>query len=89
MQELDRKILEELIYERTRETVHLTDFMTLESELERSIERALVRSRIAPEEQGPALSRRYLTRAWSRVGQELIEDSDVMPIHDRQLTEPR
>ena len=67
---LDRKILEELIYERVRLAVDLCELVTFEEDLAVSIERALARCGGSAGERAD-LSQRFLAAAWERLGQEV------------------
>lgn len=68
--DLERRILEELIYERVRVTVDLCELMAFEMDLAASIERALVTVRGSPGERSDLLLD-YLQRAWARLTDEI------------------
>jgi hypothetical protein len=68
---LERRILEELIYERVRVTVDLCELMAFELALSASIERALEACAQSPGERGD-LTMDYLRRAWERVSDEVL-----------------
>jgi hypothetical protein len=68
---LERKILEELIYERVRVTVDLCELMDFELDLAASIERALSVCAEAPGERAD-LTLDYLHRAWERMTCEVL-----------------
>jgi hypothetical protein len=66
MSNIEHRILEEIIYDRVRETVNLCQLVIIEQELEESIQRA---SRGAGVD-GPKpaeLARAYLQSAWQRL----------------------
>jgi hypothetical protein len=68
---LDRRILEELIYERVRLTVDLCELMAFEVDLSASIERALVSVARSPSQRSD-LTLEYLQRAWERVTEQVV-----------------
>jgi hypothetical protein len=68
---LERRILEELIYERVRVSVDLCELMSFELDLSASIERALVACVESPGERSD-LTLDYLQRAWERVSEEVL-----------------
>jgi len=68
---LERKILEELIYERVRVSVDLCELMAFELDLSASIERALSTCAESPGERSD-LTLDYLQRAWERVSEEVL-----------------
>jgi hypothetical protein len=68
---LERRILEELIYERVRVSVDLCELMAFELDLSASIERALAGCVESPGERSD-LTLDYLQRAWERVSEEVL-----------------
>jgi hypothetical protein len=68
---LERRILEELIYERVRVSVDLCELMAFELDLSASIERALSGCAESPGERSD-LTLDYLQRAWERVSEEVL-----------------
>jgi hypothetical protein len=68
---LERRILEELIYERVRVTVDLCELMAFELDLSASIERALAACAPSPGERTD-LTMDYLRRAWERMSDEVL-----------------
>ncbi len=64
---IEKKILQELVYERVRSSVNLCQLVVLEQDLDRSIERIQPRS-CAP--QSNNLARIYMKEAWHRLEQE-------------------
>jgi hypothetical protein len=66
MQHLDKRILEELIYERVRLSVNLCQLVIFEQDLEKSIHRAMT-SRAGDLQEQEALAREYIDKAWKRV----------------------
>ncbi len=68
---LERKILEELVYERVRSAVNLCHLTELELDLSASIERALPACADSPGERNDLLLD-YLHRAWDRVTDEVL-----------------
>jgi hypothetical protein len=66
MQHLDKRILEELIYERVRLSVNLCQLVIFEQDLEKSIHRAMS-ARTGDVHDQEALAREYIDRAWKRV----------------------
>jgi hypothetical protein len=68
---LDRKILEELIYERVRLTVDVCEVLAFEADLANSIERAL-QGRAGSDDDRSQLTLDYLQRAWERVTEETL-----------------
>lgn len=85
MPDLDKRILEELIYEKLRLTVDLCELLHFEEDLATSVERALERCARSPAERA-SLSLAYLERAWKRVVEEVqhemvagLDDTDVNP----------
>ncbi len=73
---LDRRILEELIYERVRVAVDLCELVTFEEDLSTSISRALTRCARSPAERAN-LTLDYLHRAWDRVTDEVLGEAAV------------
>ena len=73
MPRLDRRILEELIYERVRVTVDLCKLVAFEADLRSSIRRALEQCASSPDER-EGLAERYLCRAWRRVSREVGDE---------------
>ena len=69
---IERKILEELIYERLRVTVDMCELMTFELDLAASIERALSACAESPGERSDLIFD-LLHRAWERVTEEVLE----------------
>ena len=67
---LDRKILEELIYERVRLNVDLCELLEFEADLSESISRAL-RACATPGDRNQ-LTLDYMQRAWERVTEEVL-----------------
>jgi hypothetical protein len=65
MQHLDKRILEELIYERVRLSINLCQLVIFEQDLEKSIHRAMSARGDAKEQD--ALAREYIDKAWTRV----------------------
>jgi hypothetical protein len=63
---LEKRILEELIYERIRVSINLCQLVIFESDLEKSIERALMKYPGTAYQRG-ALARELVDDAWSRV----------------------
>lgn len=81
MADLERRILEELVYERVRLNVNLCELLWLEQDLEASIERALEACARSTEEK-KELTRRYMEGAWRRLEEEWRgagEDADDEP----------
>ncbi len=70
---IDRKILEELIYERVRLAVDLCELVTFEEDLSASIERALEQCAESPRERAD-MTLRFLERAWERLGKEVMDE---------------
>ena len=68
---LERRILEELIYERVRLTVDLCELMAFEVDLSASIERALVSVARSPAQRSD-LTLEYLQRAWNRLSEQVV-----------------
>lgn len=69
---LEKKILQELIYERVRLSVNLCQLVIFEQDLDSSIERALT----TVEESAEArrrLTRQYVEQAWRRLEEEWHE----------------
>ena len=67
---LDRRILEELVYEHVRVTVDLHELEQFEADVRASLSRALRDSAASPRER-PRLLDRCLRLAWARVQREL------------------
>ena len=65
--DLDKKILEELIYERVRVSVNLCQLVLFEQDLDRSIERVMARCGTGEQNQ---LTRAYMEKAWQRLERE-------------------
>lgn len=64
---LDRKILQELVYDRVRGNINLCQLVILEQELEEGIQRAIGHTAgVKPR----ALARDHLQRAWQRLERE-------------------
>jgi hypothetical protein len=72
METIEKKILEELIYERVRLTLDLCELLDFEADLTRSIERALDSCAGTPADKGQ-LTLTYLHRAWERLGREALQ----------------
>ncbi len=68
---LERKILEELIYERVRVTVDMCALVEFELDLAASIDRALHACAASPTERSD-LALDYVQRAWDRLTEEVI-----------------
>ena len=68
---LDRRILEELIYEKVRLTVDLCELMAFEVDLSASIERALMSVARSPQQRSD-LTLEYLQRAWDRLSEQVV-----------------
>jgi hypothetical protein len=68
---LERKILEELIYERVRVAVDMCRLMEFELDLASSIERALSACAESPSERSD-LTLDFIQRAWERVTEEVL-----------------
>lgn len=86
---LERKILEELIYERVRVAVDLCELLDFEEDLAASIERALTQCAKSPDERSQ-LALKYLNRAWERLGHEVLgagEEATTAPT-GAEPTEP-
>jgi hypothetical protein len=66
VQHLDKRILEELIYERVRLSVNLCQLVIFEQDLEKSIHRAMS-ARAGGLQEQEALAREYIDKAWRRV----------------------
>lgn len=67
---LERRILEELIYERVRLSLDLVELLAFEADLSASIDRAL-QSCAASKDERNELSLRFLERAWERLSAEV------------------
>jgi hypothetical protein len=79
MKSLDRRILEEMIYERVRVSVNLCQLVMLEQDLDRSIHKALTAGD-ATDSEREALARELVDKAWQRIEaewDELRRDSDL------------
>ena len=72
MYDLDKQILEELIYERVRLSINLCQLVIFEQDLEKSIDRAM-NARAGSPERRAALAREYIDKAWRRVQEEWEE----------------
>ncbi len=75
---LEKRILEELIYEQVKVSVDLCKLLSFEADLAMSIDRALSKCSASPI-QRRLLATRYLRRAWKRVGHDLIDLMDYVP----------
>jgi hypothetical protein len=71
MGKLEKRILEELMFERIVAAIDLGELLSAEADLARSIDRALARLERPPEDR-PRLAKRYLDRAWLRAGREAL-----------------
>jgi hypothetical protein len=69
MSNIEQRILDELIYDRVRETVNLCQLVIIEQELDESIRRA-VHGAGADGPTPAALARAHLQRAWQRLESE-------------------
>ena len=69
--ELDRRILEELIYERVRVAVNLCQLVIFEQDLDKSIQRVL--SRCDDGGEGHTMAHEYIDKAWLRLQDEWCE----------------
>ncbi len=69
MANLERRILQELIYERVRVSVNLCQLVIFERDLDTSIERAMVACDM-PKRECDKLAREYVEAAWQRVERE-------------------
>jgi hypothetical protein len=81
MSSLDRKILEELIYEQVKVSVDICKLLSFEEDLALSVHRALEAHAGSPEERR-LLTLRFLRRAWKRIGreiQDLVEHDPRQP----------
>lgn len=72
MGDIEREILEELVYDRVRASVNLCQIIVTERELEESIRRAMGGADAAPGE-ADAMAQEYVDRAWERIERELHE----------------
>jgi hypothetical protein len=71
---LERRILEELIYERVRASLDVAAIFELQEEVERSIERAAA---VGQPVESAALD--YLVHAWERLSEELLAELSPDP----------
>ncbi len=69
MANLERQILQELIYERVRVSVNLCQLVIFERDLDSSIERAMASCHL-PKPECENLAREYIEAAWQRVERE-------------------
>lgn len=81
MEDLDRHILRELVYERVRVSVNLCQLVIVEQDLDKSVRRALTRCG-EREEPRRALVRRYMDEAWKRVEEEWARLRDETVLWD-------
>ena len=88
MAKLDKRILEELIYERVRLAVDLCELLDFESDLSVSTERALKKCARSPEERS-RLTLDYLRRAWQRVADEVLGELTANPVLGDPATRAR
>ena len=81
----DRRVLQELIYERIKLAVSPGEILAFETDLLKSVTRA------APEwgSQGPRTMRRLLRRAWRRIGIDLFDHESACRAFDVLLDENR
>lgn len=69
MNDIEQKILDEMIYDRVRSCVNLCQLVIIEQELDESIERA-IRDLEDDRPRPSALAREHLQRAWQRLERE-------------------
>src|SRR4051812_14746848 len=67
----ERRVLEQLIYERVRQSVDVCELMSLQLDLSASVENALSACARSPGERSD-LTMDYLQRAWERLSDEVL-----------------
>lgn len=86
--ELDRRILQELIYERVRLSVNLCQLVLFEQDLDKSIQRAMASSSLPPGE-CDMLARELIEQAWERVEHEWEQLRDTVAVLGRDDCDAR